>query len=114
MLPYGVGERADLERVCESDEPKPTDPPTLSVVDDRLDELSNLSLEVGHGLGVETCELLSTLKRWTVVHTIGAELIAVNAVVPCLTCRMLRLVEYIHAISDSLDCHALDASAVLE
>jgi len=37
-----------------------------------------------------------------------------NAVVPCLTCGVLRLVEYIHAISDSLDCNALDASVVFE
>ena len=86
MLPYGVGERANLERVCESDEPKPSDARPLSVFDDRLDELSNLSLEVGHGLGVESCELLSTLKRRAVIHAIGSELIAINAVVPCLTC----------------------------
>ena len=77
MLPYGVGERADLERVCELDEPKPTDAQPLLVFDDRLDELSNLSLEVGHGLGVETCELLSHLERRAVIHSIGSELITV-------------------------------------
>lgn len=89
-------------------------PPTLSVLDDRLDELSNLSLEVGHGLGVESRKLLSALECGTVVHSIGSELITIQAVVPCLTCRMLRLMKYIHAVSNSLDGNTLDSLSILE
>ena len=98
-------------RIGDAEAPQP---PTLSVLDDRLDELLDLGLKVRHGLGVESSELLSTLKRRAVIHTIGSEFVAVNAVVPCLTCRMLRLMKHIHAISDSVNCLTCDVSLVLE